>query len=378
MKAAETLFSTRGFLETKISDIATQVGVSDSTVYEHFKNKEDILFSIPREKTQQLIEINKQHLKGLVGAEVKLRKLIWNYIDFLVMNESYTSLLLFELRSNRDFYETENHELIRLFTREYSNIIVEGQKEGYFSTRFRPSIVLHMIFGTIDLILITWLVERRPKDPLELFDGLFDLFCHAIRVRETEAGTKGKKERILHAATQVFSRVGFQKARIQDIAGLAGVGDATIYQYFSNKEEILFALPVANTLELLSIQEEHLNGFKDTDLKLNVLLKDYLDFLDSHKEYSSICLFDLRYNKNFYNKEAYHLFRRFARVFYNVIEEGIRKGHFRQTLNPYLATKLIFGITDHIILSWIKFGRPKRLALVSNTVCGLVLKALQP
>lgn len=377
LDSAERLFSSSGFSETKISDISSTVGVSDSTVYEHFENKEDILFAIPSEKTQELIEINLQNLRGLVGVEIKLRKLIWNYLDFLVNNKNYATLLLFELRRSRDFYETENHKLIREFTKIYRQVIIEGQEEGKFRPEISPSLVLNLIFGTVDLILITWIIEENPPDPLDLFEDLFSLLIYALKTRNSEPMTRDKRKQILNAATRVFSELGYRKARIQDIARLAGVGDATIYKYFSGKEDILFTLPVENTLELLSIEEEHINGIKDTDLKLEVLIKDYLHYMESHREYGSICLFDLRYNRSFYRTEAYVLFRKFARVFYDIIIDGIEKGHFRSGVNPYVATKMIMGVIDHSLLSWIKFKRPEKIIGLSNPICTLVLSFLK-
>lgn len=378
MKTAEKMFSVRGFSDTKISDISGAVGVTESTVYEHFENKEDILFTIPQKNTLRLIDINERHLRGLRGGDVKLRKLIWNYLEFLVNNKEYASLLLFELRRNRDFYETNNYRLIREFTKTYRETITEGQTEGKFRKDISPSLILNLIFGTIDLILITWLLENNPSDPLGLFEDFIDLLEHAIKnARPDLDGKKNRKKQILCAAAKIFSQYGYKKARIQDIARLAEVGDATIYKYFSNKEEILFSLPIENTKELLFLQNEHLNGLKDTDLKLNVLIKDYLNYLDSHKDYSSICFFDLRYNRLFYQTEAYNLFREFSRVFFDIIVDGIQRNHFRPSINPYLATKMIFGVMDHIILSWIKFGRPNKVSNLSDPVSTLILSALK-
>ncbi|NWG04440.1 MAG: TetR family transcriptional regulator [Syntrophaceae bacterium] len=377
LKVAGKLFSTKGFLETKISDISFLVEVTDSTIYEHFKNKEDILFAIPEEKTQKLIENNEQHLKGLVGAEIKLRKLIWNYFDFLANDREYTTLLIFELRPNRDFYDTDHQKLIRQFIQEYRKVIVEGQNNGEFRSDIRPSIILNLIFGTIDQILITWLVENKPSDPLSLFEDLFDLIKHAIAKDTLKKESEDKRNKILDAAAKVFSEYGYNKARIQDIAKLAGLGDATVYNYFSSKEDILFTLPIEKTKELLSIQTEHLNGIKRGDLRLKVLITDYLHYLESHREYSSTCLFDLRYKMTFYQKEAYNLFRDFARVFYNTILDGIAKDEFRPSLNPYVATKMIFGVIDHSLLSSLKFGRPERLTSISDPINTLILSSFK-
>jgi|GEM_PF-267832 len=376
LRVAENLFATKGFSDTKISDISSRVQVSDSTVYEHFQNKEDILFTIPRKNTEKLIRLNESHLRGLVGAEVKLRKLIWNYLEFMTQNRDYTNLLLFDLRPTRAFYQTENHRLIREFTGIYRNVIIEGQKEGNFWPEVSPTLILNLIFGTIDLLLITWLIQEKPEDPLSLFAGLFDLVEHAVVRRSRESKNHDKRTQILNAAVKVFSELGFKKARIQDISKLAGVADGTIYKYFRSKEEILFTLPVENTKELIGIQREHLSGLKDTDLKLAVLLKDYLHYIQTHKDYSSIVYFDLRYNRAFYQTDAYQLFRDFARIFYDVIVDGISRQHFRAEVNPYVATKMIFGLTDHVVLSWIIFRRPRHITNLSDPICDLILNAL--
>jgi TetR/AcrR family fatty acid metabolism transcriptional regulator len=377
LKIAERLFSTRGYLETKVSDISSLVEVSDSTIYEHFKNKEDILFAIPEEKTQKLIHNNEQHLKGLVGAEIKLRKLVWNYFDFLANDREYTTLLIFELRANRDFYDTKHQALIRQFIQEYRRVIKEGQNNGEFRPDMSPSLILNLVFGTIDLILITWLVENKPSEPLALFEDLFDLLKHGIGQDGAKKEGEDKKNKILDAAAKAFSEYGYNKARIQDIAKLAGLGDATVYNYFSSKEDILFTLPIEKTKELLSIQEEHLNGIKRVDLKLNVLISDYIHYLESHREYSSTCLFDLRYKMAFYRTEAYKLFRDFALVFYNIILDGMAEEQFRSTANPYVATKMIFGVIDHVLLSSLKFGKPEKLTSASGAINTLILSCLK-
>lgn len=50
------------------------------------------------------------------------------------------------------------------------------------------------------------------------------------------------KARILSTAERLFSEVGFDKARVDDIAKEAGVNKALIYYYFESKDEILETL----------------------------------------------------------------------------------------------------------------------------------------
>ena len=50
---------------------------------------------------------------------------------------------------------------------------------------------------------------------------------------------KDAKERIINAATQLFSQKGYDATRVNDIANTANVNKALIYYYFKSKEDIL-------------------------------------------------------------------------------------------------------------------------------------------
>lgn len=375
LKVAEQLFVERGYAEAKISDISSAVGISDSTVYEHFANKQEILFTIPREHTIKIIERNEEHLRGLVGAETKLRKLMWNYVEFLTENRNYSYILIFELRPRREFYTFEKK--VFDFIRPYKDALIEGINNHEFNADLSPAYVLKLFFGAVDLIIISWLIKDKPEKPTDLFEPFFDLLLHAITGRSHNSSIRDKRVLILDAATSIFAGIGYEKARIQDVARSAGVADGTIYQYFRNKQEILFTIPIEKTEELLSIQSEHLGGIKKPDFKLRVLISDYLKFFDDNKDYASVVLFELRYNRYFYSSPAYELFRKYARTFYDIIAEGIKLKHFRESVNPYLAVQMIFGIMDHSLLTHVLFKKPTSMINIQDTVYGFIIHALK-
>ena len=51
-----------------------------------------------------------------------------------------------------------------------------------------------------------------------------------------------KRPRLVSAASAVFAEKGYASTRVADIAEKAGVGKGTVYEYFSSKEELLFAV----------------------------------------------------------------------------------------------------------------------------------------
>jgi AcrR family transcriptional regulator len=60
--------------------------------------------------------------------------------------------------------------------------------------------------------------------------------------RGTTAERAGKRESILAAAFERFSRYGFRRTSMEDIAQQAGISRAAIYLHFKNKEEVFHAL----------------------------------------------------------------------------------------------------------------------------------------
>ena len=62
--------------------------------------------------------------------------------------------------------------------------------------------------------------------------------------RIKDAVTQVRQQQILKAAVEVFSKKGYYRATIKDIAHTAGVADGTIYNYFKNKQDVLLNVAV--------------------------------------------------------------------------------------------------------------------------------------
>ncbi|NMM49941.1 TetR/AcrR family transcriptional regulator [Marinigracilibium pacificum] len=102
-----------------------------------------------------------------------------------------------------------------------------------------------------------------------------------------------KEEIIINAAEKVFFSQGYSQARMEDVAKEAGMSKASLYFYFSSREEIYLAITM-RALELLinsyykSIADtKDGNGF-DTVM---ATFKAYLSFSENHFHYHE-ALFD--------------------------------------------------------------------------------------
>jgi TetR/AcrR family transcriptional regulator, repressor for uid operon len=77
------------------------------------------------------------------------------------------------------------------------------------------------------------------------------------------------REKILRSAIIIFSKYGFDKARMEDISIKADISKGTLYLYFKSKEELFFAISENNIKKL----KEHLDLLltqKKEDLIYNI------------------------------------------------------------------------------------------------------------
>lgn len=92
LEVAKALFIERGFEETSIRTIAERIEYSPTTIYLHFKDKDDIFFALHQEG---FILLN-QYFKVLQNVEdpfERLKAITKAYIDFALENREFYDLM---------------------------------------------------------------------------------------------------------------------------------------------------------------------------------------------------------------------------------------------------------------------------------------------
>jgi len=69
---------------------------------------------------------------------------------------------------------------------------------------------------------------------------------NSVGNEQKQQRSRTRRSEILKAAVHVFAREGIAGARIADIAAQAGVPVSSVYDYFTDKEAVANALPVAH------------------------------------------------------------------------------------------------------------------------------------
>lgn len=176
VNSAITLFAENGFNDTSMLEIAQKANVAEGTVYEYFRNKEDLLISIPREKLTRLYDTVSGN-----SFESKIKSLITRIFEFYHDEKDYATILVLMLRTNKKFYKSRSNEIIEKLFILIEDDIVRGQKENIFRKDLDLDLCRDLLFGTLDHIMIPWIIFNRDYDMRSLGVEVSDLFVNAIR-----------------------------------------------------------------------------------------------------------------------------------------------------------------------------------------------------
>jgi len=188
---------------------------------------------------------------------------------------------------------------------------------------------------------------------------------------------EARKRGIREAAQRVFAQKGFHEATISEVAQEAGISEATIYEYFSSKEELLFSIPgetERRTKETLEFILAHVRGASN---KIRCIIYHYLWLYENHLDYAALVMLILKHNRKFCETQAYQVVRERSRVVLRVVEEGVASGEFRAETNPYLVRSMILGTVEHLVIRRLLIGGPKELSQFSDALADQIIYGIR-
>ncbi|MED4884919.1 MULTISPECIES: TetR/AcrR family transcriptional regulator [Bacillus] len=166
--AAVITIAENGYHQTQVSKIAKQAGIADGTIYLYFKNKEDILISLFQEKMANFIEKIKEVIAGKQTAAEKIFMMIENHFRILSQNPKLAVVTQLELRQSNQELRRRINNVLKEYLDFIEQILHEGVESGEFAPDLDTRIARQMLFGTIDEIATTWVMNKQKYDLVAL------------------------------------------------------------------------------------------------------------------------------------------------------------------------------------------------------------------
>ncbi len=354
LSVAEELLSVKGASETTIAEIARMAKVADSHAYQYFKGKEGLVFSIAEKRLTSMVKECRDQLQGILDPKSRLSKFIWYGLHYNDIHKDYVKNLVFDYRSNLEFFKTKAYQLIREYAKICMEILVLGVEQKQFRGDVDLYLVREIINGTLDAEAVNCTLVNEVEQSSENWEDIVSILLRILEPFSGAGADLPKDLQIIRAAEKVFGESSFRKSKIATVAIEAGVAEGSIYDYFKNKDDLLFSLIKLRLGELDSQMEQSFT-IKKSILKLRRLIKLHFSLFSKNRNFLNIFILDTVLNRKFYKSSAYDIFRNYLSQFSAVLKEGIENGDFRQDLNIRVFVNMFIGTSIHMALRWIVF-----------------------
>ena len=191
--------------------------------------------------------------------------------------------------------------------------------------------------------LLGFCVSRGVQTKITAVNGLLTATLD-IGQTNTQTNQMELKERIIMQASALFFRNGLRAVTMNEVAEDLGISKRTLYEHFTNKEELLVAC----------IQWQHQDNLqKRAELKEESV--NPVDFIHRHFRYTVMYIKEVHPNlanemkklhPAIWNEQVVPLEKERDEFTMKLVKEGVEQGYFLEETDPEIATKLLYAHVD--------------------------------
>lgn len=161
-----------------------------------------------------------------------------------------------------------------------------------------------------------------------------------------------KRERIIEAASELFSKMNFHEVMMEDVARLASIAKGTLYNYFNSKEDLYFSIMVLRMEYLINSLREKTRGETAATHALHTFTIHHYMFMIKYS-----CFFVMFQKERLTaENEICELFRKrkheLKELLKEIVESGKKSGMFRNMDTGFMCDLIlgsIYGAVDRAI-----------------------------
>ena len=148
------------------------------------------------------------------------------------------------------------------------------------------------------------------------------------------------REDIIRAARKLFSRYGFRKTTMEDIAQATHKGKSSLYYYFPNKEKVFQAVIESEAAILRRALLDNTKDLQDAADKLKEHIRIRMKTMKTLVGYYHEARHEHDIHYSFIEKLRETFDRDEVKAIRNILDEGISQGQF-QPLDTHLAARAL-------------------------------------
>lgn len=175
-------FSEEDFHNVDMRSIAADCGMSFSTIYKYFGDKEHLLFEFISEWLGDLRQRLADGVLGLESPREKMRRCLWIHLQYYeehpgVGRAMFMSVPLQTWMRDPTYVQAEFFVPMRA-------MIKDAQAVGIIDPTLHPQQVIDFFIGSIQRAVIMWEYRKRRYQLTSQFEPLFKVLWNGIRGNE--------------------------------------------------------------------------------------------------------------------------------------------------------------------------------------------------
>ncbi|MBN8642699.1 MAG: TetR/AcrR family transcriptional regulator [Flavobacteriales bacterium] len=165
IESAGKLLMEKGIKGLTTKNLAQEMNFSESALYRHFKNKEDIVLLLISFLSDNINSRFITILNSEINAEEKYLALFKSQFQFFKTNPHFIVIVLSDgLMDNSEDIKNSIKKLIETNFGAIKKVMIEGQESNVFNQEMEAENLVHFVMGSFRLQMLQWKLSNFSVD----------------------------------------------------------------------------------------------------------------------------------------------------------------------------------------------------------------------
>jgi AcrR family transcriptional regulator len=173
--AATRLFGRRGIAQTSLTDVAKLARVPLPSLYDYFKDKQDLVAAVPEDNYLALYERLTAVANGKQKPRQQLRATFLTNLEYIRDNPDWGRVFFLEIWPSAAVGQARIRKAVDRYGLHYVELIRRAVAAGEYAGGLDPYLAMSLLMGGLCHLTAVWLLYRKPYELVDRGTAMFDL-----------------------------------------------------------------------------------------------------------------------------------------------------------------------------------------------------------
>lgn len=175
LTAAIKVFAQKGYVNTTMSDVSIQAKVGIGTLYNYFRNKDDLLLNCMKKTIEDEIQQIQAESEKVFDPMDKLHTFFLHHAELIRSKPYIAKFLVIELRQSEGFYKRNpSFNPMNYYLDYVRGIFTEAMANGRIRS-VDVNALSYLVIGGMDMVMTQWLISGKTLDVDPIINQIRDI-----------------------------------------------------------------------------------------------------------------------------------------------------------------------------------------------------------